>query len=52
MRPFDLPTMTISSAFPKISRIAYEGPKSKSPLAFKYYNAEEMVEGHTIHITG
>ncbi|WP_309398122.1 xylose isomerase [Cerasicoccus maritimus] len=26
-------------------RIAYEGPKSKNPLAFKHYNAEELVDG-------
>jgi xylose isomerase len=34
-----------SAAFPKISRIEYEGPKSRNPLAFKHYNAEELVEG-------
>jgi xylose isomerase len=32
-------------AFPEISRIAYEGPQSKNPLAFRHYNAEELVEG-------
>ena len=32
-------------AFPKIPVIAYEGPKSKNPLAFKQYNAAEKVEG-------
>jgi xylose isomerase len=31
--------------FPKISRIQYEGPKSKNPLAFKWYNPDEVVEG-------
>jgi xylose isomerase len=35
-------------AFPKISKIAYEGPSSKNPLAFKHYNAGEMVEGKTM----
>jgi xylose isomerase len=35
-------------AFPEISRIAYEGPKSKNPLAFKYYNADEKVDGKTM----
>ncbi len=34
-----------SSAFPDVARIPYEGPKSKNPLAFKHYNAEEKVEG-------
>ena len=32
-------------AFPDIKKITYEGPKSKNPLAFKHYNAEEVVEG-------
>src|SRR5438045_3708834 len=32
------------SALPNISTIQYEGPKSKNPLAFKHYNAEEIVE--------
>jgi xylose isomerase len=36
------------SAFPKISKINYEGPGSKNPLAFKHYNAEEIVEGKTM----
>ena len=29
--------------FPGISRIQYEGPDSTNPLAFKHYNADEMV---------
>jgi len=36
------------SAFPDITRISYEGPKSKNPLAFKHYNADEIVEGKTM----
>ncbi|MGC3957022.1 MAG: xylose isomerase [Verrucomicrobiota bacterium] len=35
----------MSQAFPKISKIRYEGPKSKNPLAFKHYNASEKIEG-------
>ena len=35
-------------AFPEISKIPYEGPKSKNPLAFKHYNAAEAVEGKTM----
>ena len=35
-------------AFPKISKIQYEGPKSKNPLAFKHYNADEVVAGKTM----
>src|SRR5436853_338212 len=38
----------MSSAFPKISKIQYEGPSSKNPLAFKHYNHEELVEGKTM----
>ena len=33
------------SAFPKVPKIQYEGPKSKNPLAFKHYNPAEIVEG-------
>jgi xylose isomerase len=36
------------TAFPEISRIPFEGPQSKNPLAFRYYNAEEKVEGRTM----
>jgi xylose isomerase len=36
------------SAFPKIAKIKFEGPKSKNPLAFKHYNPEELVEGKTM----
>ena len=35
-------------AFPDIKKIAYEGPKSKNPLAFKHYNPDEVVEGKTM----
>src|SRR5581483_7352525 len=35
--------------FPEVAKkIAFEGPGSKNPLAFKHYNAEEMVEGKTM----
>ena len=33
------------AAFPEISKIRYEGPQSKNPLAFHYYNPDEIVEG-------
>jgi xylose isomerase len=36
------------SAFPSISKITYEGPRSKNPLAFKHYNAGEIVEGRAM----
>jgi xylose isomerase len=32
-------------AFSDIAKIAYEGPQSKNPLAFRHYNAAELVEG-------
>ena len=38
----------MSSAFPEISRIPFEGPQSKNPLAFKHYQATELVEGRTM----
>lgn len=34
--------------FEGIGKINYEGPKSKNPLAFKYYNPEEVVMGKTM----
>ena len=36
------------AAFPEIERIHFEGPKSKNPLAFRHYNADEMVDGKTM----
>ena len=35
-------------AFPKISKIKFEGPKSKNPLAFKHYNPDQKIEGKTM----
>lgn len=32
-----------SEFFPDIQKIAYEGPKTKNPLAFRHYNADEVV---------
>ena len=36
------------SAFPEVTKVNYEGPKSTNPLAFRYYNPEEKVEGKTM----
>ncbi len=36
------------SAFPNIPKIAYEGPQSKNPLAFKHYDAKAVIEGKTM----
>jgi xylose isomerase len=38
----------MTPAFSDISRIRFEGPQSKNPLAFKHYNADELVEGKTM----
>merc|ERR1712159_130462 len=34
--------------YPGISKIAYEGPQSKNPLAFKHYDADQVVMGKTM----
>ncbi len=34
--------------FSGIKKITYEGPKSQNPLAFKYYNPQELVAGKTM----
>lgn len=31
--------------FPTMPKVAYEGPQSDNPLAFRFYNPEEMVAG-------
>ena len=38
----------METVFKNISKIKYEGPKSKNPLAFKHYNPAEIVEGKTL----
>ncbi|MBN2234165.1 MAG: xylose isomerase [Opitutales bacterium] len=37
-----------TSYFPDVPKIAYEGPKSRNPFAFKQYNASEVVAGKTM----
>ena len=34
--------------FPDAPKIAYGGPKSRNPLEFKHYNADEVVDGKTM----
>ena len=36
------------AAFPEVDKIRYEGPQSKNPLAFKWYQEDEVVEGRTM----
>lgn len=35
----------MSEFFPGVRKIQYEGPATRNPLAFKHYNAEELVMG-------
>ncbi len=36
------------SLIPSVSQIAYEGAQSTNPLAFKYYNPDEVIDGKTL----
>jgi xylose isomerase len=36
------------TAFPDVDKIAYEGPDSKNPLAFRWYNEDEIIEGKSM----
>jgi xylose isomerase len=36
------------SYFPNVPSILYEGPKSSNPLAFRWYNADEVVDGKSM----
>jgi xylose isomerase len=38
----------MSEYFKNVSKIAYEGKDSDNPLAFKYYNADEVIGGKTM----
>ncbi len=38
----------MTAFFPEVPTIPFEGPKSKNPLAFKHYNAAELVDGKTM----
>jgi xylose isomerase len=39
----------VKAAFPQVRKpIQFEGPESKNPLAFKHYNADEVVAGKTM----
>ncbi|MEM1227048.1 MAG: xylose isomerase [Planctomycetota bacterium] len=35
-------------AFPEVTKIKYEGPQSDNPLAFRWYNPDELVAGTTM----
>lgn len=36
------------AAFPENEKIRYEGPASKNPLSFRWYDEDEVVEGQTM----
>lgn len=36
------------AAFPEVEKIRYEGPDSTNPLAFRWYNEDEVVEGKSM----
>jgi xylose isomerase len=36
------------SYFPEINQVQYEGPQSRNPLAFRWYNPTEMIEGKSM----
>ena len=38
----------MSEFFKSIPKIAYEGKNSKNPLAFKFYNPDEVIAGKTM----
>ncbi len=38
----------MSEIFPNINKIQYEGAASTNPMAFKYYNADEVIAGKTM----
>lgn len=38
----------MAEAFSNIKKIQYEGPKSKNPLAFKWYNPDEVIDGKSM----
>lgn len=38
----------MAAAFPEIEKIQYEGPESKNPLAYRWYNEDEIIEGKSM----
>jgi len=38
----------MSEFFKGVGKIQYEGSESKNPLAFKYYNPDEVINGKTM----
>ena len=42
------PLIGETTFFPSVGKIAFEGPDSDNPLAFKYYNREQMIGDKTM----
>jgi len=42
------PNENVKTHFPSIPTIAYEGPRSTNPLAFRHYNPAEVFDGQTL----
>ena len=38
----------MAAAFPEVSKVQYEGPNSKNPLAFRWYDADRVVAGRAM----
>jgi len=38
----------MAAAFPGVSKIKFEGPQSKNPLAFRHYDSDAKVEGKSM----
>ncbi len=38
----------MAPAFPEIDKVRFEGPDSRNPLAFRYYDENEVVEGKSM----
>src|SRR3954463_14855871 len=42
------PNENMKAHFPRIPAIAYEGPRSSNPLAFRHYNPDEIIDGQSM----
>lgn len=40
--------MATKEYFPGIGKIKFEGKDSKNPMAFRYYDAEKMINGRSM----
>ena len=42
--------MATKEYFPGIGKIKFEGKDSKNPMAFRYYDAEKMINGRSMKV--